>query len=150
MCSEREHVEDGISGIVHSGATQVCLTGGELNAALAQGVVRIQSGFAGRGPTRAQAFYRHNFVVVVTEESLTTAERTLVADGRADVVLDLRGQLQNVMREDLIAMVERLTGCRVLALLSDNQADPDIAAQLFVLDRSIPDDRPVAHPASPG
>jgi len=36
------------------------------------------------------------------------------------------------MRDDLIAVVEELTGRRVIAFLSDNHMDPDIAVETFV------------------
>lgn len=115
-----------------------------MNAALTRSVVAVQSRVAGRGPTRARAFFRHDVVVVVMEDALTTAEHELVAGGRAAAVLDLRKQLQELMRAELVAAVERLTGCRVLALLSDNHIDPDVAIEVFVLDRSLPDEHPGA------
>lgn len=115
-----------------------------MNAALTRSVVAVQSRVAGRGPTRARAFFRHDVVVVVMEDALTTAEHELVAGGRAAAVLDLRKQLQELMRAELVAAVERLTGCRVLALLSDNHIDPDVAIEVFVLDRSLPDEHPSA------
>jgi uncharacterized protein YbcI len=120
-----------------------------LNAALARSVVRIQSRFAGRGPNKAQAFFRHNFVVVVMEDAMTTLEHSLARDGDPVAVLATRRQLQTAMRTALVAEVERLTRCRVLAFLSDNHIEPDVSAELFVLDRSIADERPDAEPDAP-
>jgi uncharacterized protein YbcI len=117
-----------------------------LNAALARSVVRIQRRFAGRGPTKAQAFFRHHFVVVVMEDAMTTLQRSLAGEGNPAAVLATRRQLQDAMRSALVAEVERLTGCRVLAFMSDNHIDPDLSAELFVLDRSIADERPDAEP----
>jgi uncharacterized protein YbcI len=91
----------------------------------------------GRGPTRAQAFYRHECVVVILRDVLTTAERNLIADGRKGTVLTLRRELQSVMRAPLVEAIERLTGGRVLAHLSANHVDPDVMAELFLLDRSV-------------
>jgi uncharacterized protein YbcI len=61
-------------------------------------------------------------------------------------VRETRRQLQQAMRTALVAEIERLTGRRVLALMGDNHIDPDIAAEIFVLDRSISDERPDAEP----
>jgi uncharacterized protein YbcI len=126
------------------------LTGGELNAAIARSAVRVQSRFVGRGPTKAQAFFRHNFVVVVMQDAMTTSEHSLAAAGKREAALQLRKQLQQTMRAQLVAEVERLTGCRVLAFMSDSHLDPDLAAELFVLDRSIPEEGRSVDPAAPG
>jgi uncharacterized protein YbcI len=91
----------------------------------------------GRGPTRAHAFFRDNILVVVLEDTQTKAERTLVADDRGDAVLDWRRAFQHTIHEELVATVEALTGCRVLALMSDTHIDPDLAAELFVLDQPV-------------
>jgi uncharacterized protein YbcI len=108
-----------------------------LNQRLANAVVRCFREYAGRGPTEARAFYRHNIVVVVLQDALTTAERQLVAHGRGDAVLELRRYPQELMRGDIVAAVERLTGRSVDAFLSASHLDPDIASEVFVLDGPI-------------
>jgi uncharacterized protein YbcI len=114
------------------------LTGGRLNAALADAVVRIHNQYLGRGPSKGQAFFRDRVVVVVMEETLTKAERSLAESGRRDHVLGMRQEFQRTMEEDLVQAVEELTGCKVVAFMSDNHIDPDMAGELFVLDRPIP------------
>jgi uncharacterized protein YbcI len=117
------------------------LAGGELNAAIARTVVRYHAEQLGRGPTKALAFYRDSNVVVVLEDVMTRAERSLVAAGRADAVLQTRQAFQDAMRPYLRSTVERLTGCKVRAVMSANNIDPDLAAELFILDRPVPTDR---------
>jgi uncharacterized protein YbcI len=117
---------------------RVGLTGGELNAAIARDVVRHHMRHRGRGPTKARAFYRDDVVVVVLQEAMTPAERSLAATGRADAVRDVRDAFQEIMRADLVASIERLTGCKVQALMSANNVDPDSAAEVFILDRPVP------------
>jgi uncharacterized protein YbcI len=114
------------------------LGGGELNHAIANAIVRGHRRFVGRGPVKAQAFYRHNIIVVVMRDALTQAEQSLVADGNDEAVLRLRRQLQQVMRGPLLRAVEEITGCRVDASMSATHLDPDLTAELFVLDRSLP------------
>jgi uncharacterized protein YbcI len=111
--------------------------GGELNSAVSRAVVQIHRSHVGRGPTRAHAFYRHDVVVVVLEDVLTPAERTLVEHGRRDTAMAARRALEQTMREELTAAVERITGARVRALMQDTQARPDISSLVFVLDRSV-------------
>jgi uncharacterized protein YbcI len=113
-------------------------TGSRLNSAIVNAVVHLHSRYAGRGPTRAQAFARHNVVVLLMEDAMTQGERSLAAHGRQAVALDIRRQLETAMRERLVGAVEDLTGCRVVAFMNDNHIDPDVVAELFVLDRPVP------------
>jgi uncharacterized protein YbcI len=43
------------------------------------------------------------------------------------------------MQADLISEIERLTGRKVVAFMSDNTVAPDMAAEIFVLDGVIGD-----------
>jgi len=113
------------------------LIGGELNAAIATAVVRVHSTYAGRGPTRAQAFHTKNLVVLLLEDTMTQEERSLAAGGNKDTAWQMRRQLQSTMRASLIGAVEELTHCNVVAFMSDNHIEPDLAAELFVLDRPV-------------
>jgi uncharacterized protein YbcI len=119
-------------------------TSGALNAAIARAAVRVYRDYVGRGPTKAQAFFRGNIVVVVMHDVMTTAERSLATGGRSEVVLDMRRQLGRALRPDLVAAVERLTGCRVTASMGASHVDPDLAAEVFILDRDVPTGPPAA------
>ena len=109
------------------------LRGGELNAAISKAIVRSFSDYIGRGPTKARTSIRDDLVVCLLENSLTKAERSLVAGGREQLVLDTRGALQSTMRSDLVAAVERLTERKVIAFMSDNHIDPDVGTETFLL-----------------
>jgi uncharacterized protein YbcI len=110
---------------------------GRLNQEIANAVVRGHKRYLGRGPTRAQAFFRHNIVVVMMDASLTEAERSLARHGSRDAVLEMRHRVEETMRPELVQAVEALTGCRVEAFITGHHIDPDLAAQLFVLDRPV-------------
>jgi uncharacterized protein YbcI len=68
---------------------------------------------------------------------MTTSERTLAAGGKGEVVLATRRALEEVIRPDLVSTVEQLTGCKVKAFMSEHNLEPDIAAEVFVLDRPV-------------
>jgi uncharacterized protein YbcI len=110
---------------------------GSLNEAIADAVVRSHARCVGRGPRRALAFYRENLVVVVLQGTLTKGELSLAADGRHGAVKRIRQQFRDLMRTELVEAVEALTGCGVVALVSDNSIEPDLAVELFVLDRPV-------------
>jgi uncharacterized protein YbcI len=95
--------------------------------------VQYHRSHTGRGPTKAQAFYRNNVIVVLLEGMLTKAERALIASGRPDAVRLMRNAFQDTMRSDLVATVEELTGTPVVAFMSSNQLEPDMAVAVFVL-----------------
>src|SRR5215212_987349 len=107
---------------------------GPVAAAIASSVVRLVREYTGRGPTRARAAISPDLVTVVMGDMLTKAERRLVEDGKADLVLNIRQEFQRTMREDLIAAVEMLTERKVIAFMSDNHIDPDMAIEAFVLE----------------
>jgi uncharacterized protein YbcI len=117
-------------------------SGGELSAAIARAVVRLHRDQIGRGPTKARAFFRDNTVVVILEDILSKGERSLVAAGEEEAVLEIRRTFQATMRESLIATVERLTGCKVVAFMSMSHIDPEMSAELFILDRPVPSEPP--------
>jgi uncharacterized protein YbcI len=115
--------------------------GGQLNQSIVNAAVRAQKDVLGRGPTKAQAFFRHNFVVVVMEDALTAAERRLADGGGRDAVIWMRQRYQQVMRAELVGPIEQLTAAKVEAFVSGNHIDPDVAFELFVLDRAVPGER---------
>jgi uncharacterized protein YbcI len=111
---------------------------GPLAASISSAVVHLFTQYTGRGPTRARTTIDGDLVVVILQDALTKAERTLVGAGKGDTVLDLRRALQDAMSDELIAAVERLTQRRVQAFMSANHNEPDAAAEIFLLDGDAP------------
>ncbi len=103
-------------------------------ASISNRVVHLMSAFTGRGPTKAWTSLDQDLVSVVLRDTLTRGERSLVADGQSDLVLNMRRAYQMTMREELVAAVEEATGRTVVAFLSDNHIDPDVAIESFVLE----------------
>jgi uncharacterized protein YbcI len=96
-------------------------------------VVKLMSAYTGRGPTRARTYFSDDLVTVVLRDLLTKGERSLVAGGKTELVLATRRSYQDTMETDLTAAVEGVTGRRVLAFLSANRVDPDVAIESFLL-----------------
>ena len=108
--------------------------GGELNAAVTSALVGIHTRYLGRGPKTASTFHYGNVLVTLMHDVLTHAEKSLTQTGQVDVVNHIRHLFQGAMEADLREAVERLTRRKVLAFISGNHIDPDIAAELFILD----------------
>lgn len=107
---------------------------GSISASISNAVVRLMSEYTGRGATKARTYLHDDLVTVVLRDTLTKGEISLVNDGKSDLVLQMRYAYQGTMRTDLVAAVEMLTGSTVVAFLSDNHIDPDIAIESFVLE----------------
>jgi uncharacterized protein YbcI len=107
--------------------------GGTQSAAITKAVVGIFRDYTGRGPTKARTFVNEDMINVLLADTMTTAERNLATDGEQDFVLDIRRKFQRTMEEDLTAAVEEHTGRRVVAFMSDNSIEPDLALESFVL-----------------
>ena len=60
-------------------------------------------------------------------------ERKLATTGRAQFVRDTRKAYQDAMRDEFVPEIEALTGRSVIAFLSDNHIDPDVAVECFQL-----------------
>jgi uncharacterized protein YbcI len=113
------------------------LRGGQLNAAVTSALVGIHTEHLGRGPTTASTFHYRNVVVTLMHDVLTRAERALSSDGHAEAIRGVRRLFQSAMERDLRAAVERLTGRRVVAFIGGNEVEPDVAAEVFVLDSPL-------------
>jgi len=107
--------------------------GGELNAAVTSALVGIHHKYLARGPKTASTFHHGNVLVTLMQEVLTEAEKSLTQTDQVDAVSHIRQLFQQTMESDFREAVERLTGRKVLAFISGNHIDPDIAAELFIL-----------------
>jgi uncharacterized protein YbcI len=104
------------------------------SAMISTAAVQLLREFTGRGPTKAKTLINENLVTIVLADTLTTGERKLVENGRSARVLELRHDYQLVMRDDLVAIVQGQLDRKVIAFLSQNHIDPDLAVETFVLE----------------
>jgi uncharacterized protein YbcI len=120
---------------------------GETAAKISNAVVKVLHEYTGRGPTKAKTYIGDELVSVVLADTLTRGERTLVAGGSSETVLDVRKDDQRMMRTALVGAVEGITGRNVIAFMSDNHIDPDYAVETFVLEAVRTEDEPAAYAA---
>jgi uncharacterized protein YbcI len=107
---------------------------GEQAASISNLVVKLTSEYTGRGPTKARTHIDDDLVIVILRETLTKGERILVRDGKEDVVRSTRFAFQQTMKDELVAGVEQVLGRKVLAFMSANHMEPDVAAEIFLLE----------------
>ncbi len=103
-------------------------------AEIANEAVGVLREYTGRGPTRAKTMINEDVVTVLFADTLTKGERRLAENGHAERILELRHDFQQVMRDDLVAIVERHLKRKVIAFMSQHHIDPDLAVEVFVLE----------------
>ncbi|MDQ6835005.1 MAG: DUF2294 domain-containing protein [Actinomycetota bacterium] len=105
-----------------------------LTAAISNSLVSLLHRYTGRGPTRARTTIGENLIVCVMGATLTKGEQSLVQDGKAEVVLHSRRAFQDTLQAEAISAVQGLSGRRVVAFMSNNHIDPDLAVEVFILE----------------
>jgi uncharacterized protein YbcI len=113
------------------------LRGGELNAAVTSALVGIQNEHLGRGPRTASTFHHGNVIVTLMHDVMTPLEKSLINAGNATTVTHMRHLVQEAMRGEFSSAIKRLSGRDVIAFLSANHTDPDMASEVFVLDAEL-------------
>jgi uncharacterized protein YbcI len=104
-----------------------------MGPAIAKATGHLLNEFTGRGPTTARTYVSDELISVVLSDTMTAGERSLFRKGDAHLVLALRRAYQQAMAPSLITAVEALSGRQVIAFLSANHLDPDIAVESFVM-----------------
>jgi uncharacterized protein YbcI len=100
-------------------------------------MVRLYKDQFGRGPTRARAYWAGpDIVVCVLEETLTPAERNMVALGEHERLRDTRMFFQYATIKEMCDPVEAATGRRVKSFHSSiDTVVGGMAIETFVLYR---------------
>lgn len=114
-------------------------THGEIEAAICEGVSRFEQEHMGRGPKDIRAHLLGDIVLVRLVGVLTAAEQHLVKslppDKGRDLLKEVRTHLIETARPLMEAMVEGITGVKVLSLHHDISTVTGEEVVLFTLDR---------------
>ena len=102
-------------------------------AAVANEIVRLKAQYYGKGPTEAKAYQNDEVLVVALKGGLTTVEKTLLQADEDKLVRNVRLRFQEIMEQNFIDAVQRLTGRTVRTYMSQVVFDPDYCFEFFVL-----------------
>ena len=105
-----------------------------MRAALSNALVALMKEYYGKGPTAAKSFINDEYVFTVLEGGLTRNEETLIEAGQEATVREYRLAFQQVVRDEFMGAVGRITGRQVLDYHSQIVFDPPRSFELFVLD----------------
>ncbi len=114
------------------------LSGGRLLAEISTTIVGILRDHYGRGPMKAKTYALDDIIVCVMRGSgFTPLEKTIMDSGEPDRVVEMREDFQRVMAGHYKEAIERLTGRKVLAFLSQAHVEPDITMEIFFVDAPL-------------
>ena len=115
-------------------------TSGEIEAAICQGMSRFAQEYMGRGPKDVHTHLIGDLLVVRLQGVLTAAEqhlvKTLQAEKGRDLLKQVRIQLMETARPIMEAMVQEITGVKVLSLHHDISTATGEEVVLFTLAES--------------
>ena len=121
-------------------------TQGEIEAAVCEGITRFEQEYMGRGPKDIRSHLIDDLLLVRLQGVLTAAEQHLVkslpAEKGRDLLKQVRTQLMEAARPILEALIEAVTGVKVLSLHHDISTVTGEEVILFTLVES-PDVRAV-------
>jgi uncharacterized protein YbcI len=103
-------------------------------AQVTRDLVHLHREYYGKGPTKARTYMVNDTLISILKGGFTTVETTLIDEGKADAVHEMRRSFQAAMEDRFRAVVEGATGRSVIAYMSQIHSDPDIAVELFVLE----------------
>ena len=112
-------------------------TEGETEAAICEGLNRFEQEYMGRGPKEIHAHLFGNCLVIRLHGVLTAAEKQLVktlpAEKGRDLLKQVRTHLIETARPLMEAMIEKITGVKVLSLHHDISTTTGEEVVLFTL-----------------
>ena len=115
-------------------------THGEIEAAICEGISHFEQDYMGRGPKDIHAHLLGDLLVVRLQGVLTAAEQHLVkslsAEKGRDLLKQVRTHLIETARPIMEAMVEKVTGVKVVTMHHDISTLTGEEVVLFTLARS--------------
>jgi uncharacterized protein YbcI len=125
------------------GTTEVAMKSqGEIEAAVSDGIARLQVEYMGRGPKDVRSHLIGDLLLVRLRGVLTAAEQHLVkalpVEKGRDLLKQVRTQLVEIARPLMEAVVEHATGSKVKSLHHDISTVTGEEIVLFTLETSPP------------
>jgi uncharacterized protein YbcI len=108
--------------------------------AVGNAITRLHREHYGRGATTTRTLFERNYVIAFLEDIYTPVEKTLLDNGRHEDVRQMRQLFQDAMRTQFSEAVEGITGRKVVQFMSQVAFEPDMAAEVFVLEPALNDD----------
>ena len=99
--------------------TNNLLTCGQLERKLSQGIQAFYRQHLGHQPSKVTCQLFDTKLAIIIENSITSAEKILVEEGKCDLAYKVRSNLDDAIQPDLKKLIGRITNVEVLDILSD-------------------------------
>ena len=110
------------------------LEGDALLEAVTGAMVDLHQRYHNRTPVTAKTqLLGGDLLACVLGGVYTDVEKTMIELQRSAVVQETRSEFQAAMQHKFIDVVERLSGRKVLAFISNSHVGPDMEVEIFVL-----------------
>jgi uncharacterized protein YbcI len=110
------------------------LDGDALLSAVSASMSAMHERYYGRAPASTKSqMMGGDLLACVLGGVYTDVEKTMIELQRTAVVQETRSAFQAAMQQKFISEVERLSGRRVLAFISNHHVGPDLEVELFML-----------------
>jgi uncharacterized protein YbcI len=111
------------------------VTGDALLHAVTDAMIALHERYYHRAPASAKTqLIGDEILACVMGGVYTDVEKTMIELEQNTSVMATRSAFQHAMKDRFIAEVERLSGRRVNAFISDSHVGPDLQIELFILE----------------
>ena len=110
------------------------LIGDELLTAVTDAMIALHERYHHREPVTAKSLMLGgDLIACVMGGIYTDVEKTMIELQHTTIVQETRSVFQEAMKQRFITEVERLSGRKVMAFISNHHVGPDIEIELFML-----------------
>jgi uncharacterized protein YbcI len=110
------------------------LTGDALLEGVTEAMVALHQRYHHRAPVTAKTqLLGDDLLACVMGGVYTDVEKTMIELQRGTIVQETRSAFQQAMQHKFIDAVQRLSGRRVVAFISNQHVGPDLEIELFML-----------------
>jgi len=106
----------------------------EVAGQISKDMVRIHEENYGSKVRSVETHIMDGFVLSILDIEMLPGERLLIEDGKVELVKSVRAGFQEAIDATFKAAVERATGRKVDAFISDTHVNPDFTIELFRLE----------------
>lgn len=112
------------------------LTRGQLERKLSQAIQSLYRRHLGHQPSKISCQLFSSKLAVIMEDSITSTEQILMAQGKNELAEEVRSNLENALQPELKQLIEEITEVQVVDILSDATLDTGRTGIIVVLDET--------------
>ena len=113
------------------------LTCGQLERKISQEIQAFYRRNLGHQPSKVTCQLFDTKLAIIIENSITSAEKILVEEGKSDLAKKVRSNIDNAIQPDLRQLIEKIANIEVIDILSDATLETGRTGMIAVLS-SVP------------